>query len=152
MELESSHQKIRKTCVLMGPFGKYILFGTQLYEIWKLAFDMKNYIFFMHSKQTAFFVLRLPPFFFFLPYPPSASPLPPQWNRPAGVITGCHSHLSPVGNLPLSPFPFPLSFPFDITKREEGGGNGGEPRPEGRKRGWLLLAAATSNSRGHWRQ
>ena len=26
-------KKERETCVLMGPFGKYMVFGTQLYEI-----------------------------------------------------------------------------------------------------------------------
>ena len=31
--LMNSCQKIRETCVLMGPFDKYIFFGTQLYEI-----------------------------------------------------------------------------------------------------------------------
>ena len=80
----------------------------------------------MHSKSIAYFVPRLPPglvifqnylfcfFLFFLPYPPSASPFLPSetgWHF-AGVITGRHSHLSPVGNLPFFPFPFPLSLSF----------------------------------------
>ena len=83
--LMNSCQKIRETCVLMRPFDKYIFFGTQLYEIWKPAFNMKNYIFFMHSKLVAFFVSRLP--FFFPPVPTICLSLPPQWNQPIGVIT-----------------------------------------------------------------
>ena len=37
-----------------------------------------------------------------------------------------------------------ISFHFDITKREEDDGNGGEPGPKGRRRGWLLLTAAAT--------
>ena len=43
----------------MGPFGKYMVFETQLYEIWKLTFNVKSYIFFMHSEPTPYFVSRL---------------------------------------------------------------------------------------------
>ena len=92
----------------------------------------------MHSKPAAFFVTRLPFFFFFFP----PVPLPLSLVKPVGR----RHHRS--RNLPLSPF----SFPFDITKREEGSGNGGEPVPEGRRFNWLPLMAVTSNSRGHWRR
>ena len=145
-----------ETCVLIRPFGKYILFGTQLYEIWKPAFNMKIYIFFMHSKPAGFFVPRLPFFFSTCTHHPLFPPsLPPKWNR----LTLCrHHHWPPLTPLsgqqsPLSPFPslfLSLSFLFDITKREEGDDNGGEPGPKGRRRGWLPLTVTTSNSRGHW--
>ena len=98
-------------------------------------------------------------FFFFFPLVPTIllSLPPPSPVKPgrhfANVITDPHSHLSP-NNLPSLPFPslfLSLSFPFDITKREEGDDNGGEPRLEGRRCGWLPLTTATSNSRGNWR-
>ena len=96
----------RETCVLMGSFGKYMVFGIQLYEIWKLAFNVESYIFFMPSEPAAYFVPRLSPdlvifqnypfcSFFFFPYPPSAShslPSETGWHF-AGVITGRHYSL-----------------------------------------------------------
>ena len=118
-------------------------FWTQLYEMWKSAFNVESYIFFMHYESVAYFVSRLPPglvifqnyhfCFFFLPYPPSVSPsLPNETGQHfANAIIGRHSHLSPVGNLPLPssppPFPFPpLSFlPFrNYQGKEKGKGNG----------------------------
>lgn len=95
-------------------------------------------MFFVHSEPAQFFLSKLP-FFFFPPVP-----LPPSAVKPAGR----HHHR--LRNLPLSPFPFPLylsSFSFDITKREEGGGNGREPGPEGRRRGWLPLTAAAAEAK-----
>ena len=38
-----------------------MVFGTQLYEIWKPAFNVESYIFFMHFEPTPYFVLRLAP-------------------------------------------------------------------------------------------
>ena len=43
----------------MGQFGKYMVFETQLYEIWKLAFNVESDIFFMHYEPTTYFVPRL---------------------------------------------------------------------------------------------
>ena len=113
------HHFERETCILMEQFGKYMVFGIQLHEIWKLIFNVKNYIFFMHSELVAYFCVKIifrfsdiPKlsflfFFFFLLYPPSASPSLPSeigWHF-ADVITNRHSHFSSVGNLLLSPFP-----------------------------------------------
>ena len=44
----------------MGLFGKYMVFRTQLYEIWKPYFNVESYIFFIHSEPGAYFVPRLP--------------------------------------------------------------------------------------------
>ena len=62
-------------------------------------------------------------FLFFFPYPPSVSPsLPNETGQHfADVLIGHHSHLFPVGNLFLPPFPFPLSHPFEITKGKKEG-------------------------------
>ena len=86
----------------------------------------------MHYEPAAYFVSRLPPglmifqnyhFCFFFSYPPSVSPsLPNETGQHfADVLIGRHSHLSPVGNLSLPPFPFPLSHPFEITKGKKEG-------------------------------
>ena len=101
---------------------------------------MKNYIFFMHSEPATYFVSRLPldlvifqsdPFCLFSSYT-HHPPLPPSPVKSAVTHTFLRSTISP------SPIPFPLSFflsfPFDIIKREEGSGNGGEPGSEGRRR------------------
>ena len=137
---------IKETCILMRLFGKYMVFGTQLYKIWKSAFNVKNYIFFIHSEPATYFVSRLP-FFFFLPYPPfTSSSLPSETDRHFAVS----SLVSP--SLPFSSLFLFLSFPFDITQREEGDYNGEEPGPEGIRRGWLPLTATTSNSRDHWQR
>ena len=50
----------RETCVLMGPFGKYLIFETQLYKIWEPNFNMESNIAFMHFELAPFFVPRLP--------------------------------------------------------------------------------------------
>ena len=101
---------------------------------------MENYIFFMHSQPATYFVSRLPldlvifqsdPFCLFFSYT-HHSPLPPSPVKSAVTHTFLRSTISP------SPIPFPLSFflsfLFDIIKREEGSGNGGEPGSEGRRR------------------
>ena len=106
----------------------------------KSIFNVESYIFFMHSELATYVVPRLPPSlvifqnypfcFFFLPYTPSASPsLPSETSRHfASVITGLHSHLPLIGNLPLFPFPFPFSrsfLPFrHHQERERGKGKG----------------------------
>ena len=87
----------------MGPFGKYILFGTQLYEIWKPIFNVKNYIFFMHSKPAAFFVPRLPFFFSSCTHHP---PLPLS-----SVKLADRRH----HRLPLTPFSGRQSPPFSFS-------------------------------------
>ena len=64
-------------------------------------------------------------FFFFLLYPPFASPF-------LLSETGRHSHLSLVNNLPFSPFLFPLSLSFlpfrHHQERERGKGKGERER------------------------
>ena len=90
----------------------------------------------MHSKPAAFFVPRLPFFFSSLPYPPSTSPsLPSETGHPASSPAATHTSLRSAisSSLPFPSFFLSLSFPFNITKREEGGSNGGEPGPEGRR-------------------
>ena len=89
----------------MGPFGKYMVFGTQLYEIWKPTFNMESYIFFMHFEPAAYFIPRLPPglvifqnysFCFFFPLVPTIClSLTLQWNW----MTLCRRHHQP----PLTP-------------------------------------------------
>ena len=49
-----------ETCVLMGPFGKYLIFTTQFYKIWEPNFNMESNIAFMHFELAPFFVLRMP--------------------------------------------------------------------------------------------
>ena len=123
----------------------------------KSVFNVESYIFFMHSELATYVVPRLPPSlvifqnypfcFFFLPYPPSASPsLPSETNRHfAGVITGLHSHLPPIGNLPLFPFPFPFSLSWWCQKRmkerERGQGKKEKERLPTRERceWWLVM-------------
>ena len=98
-------EKERESCDLMVPFGKYILFGTQLYEIWKPAFNVENYIFFLHSELAAYFVPILPFFFSFRTHHP---PFPPsQWNR----LTLCRYH----HRLPLTPLSDRQSPPFSLS-------------------------------------
>ena len=82
----------------------------------------------MHSEPIAYFVSRLP----FLSSRTHHPPLPLSPVKSADTL------LASSSVSPSLPFPFPslflsLSFIFDITKREEGGGNGGEPGPEGRR-------------------
>ena len=119
----------------------------------------------MHSKSIAYFVPRLPPglvifqnylfcfFLFFLPYPPSASPFLPSetggLRHHRSTLTPLFGRQSPPLSLSFPSLFLSISFPFNITKREEGGGNGGELGSEGRRRGWLPLTVSTSNSRGH---
>ena len=115
---------------------------------------MKSYIFFMHFEPVEYFVPRLPPglvifqnyifCFFSLPYPPSASSsLPSEIGRRfIGVITGRHSHLSLVGNLPLSPFPFPLSLSWWCRK--------GRTRANHMR--CCCRCRRMSNSHSHWRR
>ena len=81
--------------------------SENLFLIWKI-------ISFLCTLSGLHFLYWDCPPFFFLPYPPSASPFfPSETDRHfAGIIIGRHSHLSPVGNLPLSPFLFPLSLYF----------------------------------------
>ena len=43
----------------MGSFGKYMIFGTQLYEIWELDFNMESNIAFMHSELAPFFYAKI---------------------------------------------------------------------------------------------
>ena len=50
----------RETCVLMGQFVKYIVFGTHVYEIWKTTFNVESYMCFMHFEPIVFFIPRLP--------------------------------------------------------------------------------------------
>ena len=38
----------------MGPFGKYLIFGTQLYKTWELDFNMERNIVFIHSELAPF--------------------------------------------------------------------------------------------------
>ena len=44
----------RETCVLMGSFGKYMVFKAQLYEIWEPDFNMQSNIDFMHLSRLHF--------------------------------------------------------------------------------------------------
>ena len=120
--------------------------SENLFLIWKI-------ISFLYLSQVHFLYRDCP--FFFLPYPPSASPsLPSETGRlvssPIATHTSLRSAISP--SIPFHSLFLSLYFPFDITKKEEGSGNGGEPGPEGRKHSWLPLTAATSNSRDHWRR
>ena len=80
---------------------------------------MESYIFFMHSKSTAYFVPRLPPglvifqnypfySFFPLPYPPSASLSLP--NETAPTLCRRHHQLSLTPLSGRQPPPFSLSF------------------------------------------
>ena len=87
------------------------------------------------------------------------SPLPPFPMKPTNTLpmssptvthTSLRSVISP--SLPFSSLFFSLSFHFDITKRKEDGGNGGELGPKERRRGCLPLMAATSNFCSHWRR
>ena len=43
----------------MEQFGKYMVFGIQLHEIWKLTFNVENYIFFMHSELVVYFCAKI---------------------------------------------------------------------------------------------
>ena len=43
----------------MGPFGKYMIFGTQLYEIWEPDFNMESNIAFMHFEPAPFFCAKI---------------------------------------------------------------------------------------------
>ena len=137
--LTLNHIYICETCVLMGPFGKYMVFRTQLYEIWKPAFHVESYIFFMHSEPTTYFVPRLSPglvifqnypfcSFFFPPVPAIRLSLIPSSVKSISTLltlspTAAHTSLRLAISLPLS-FPsifLSLSFSFDITKKEKEG-------------------------------
>ena len=50
----------RESCLLMDQFVKYMVFGTQVYGIWKISFNMETYMSFMHSEPIVFFLPRLP--------------------------------------------------------------------------------------------
>ena len=132
--LTLNHIYIWETCVLMGPFGKYMVFRTQLYEIWKPAFHVESYIFFMHSEPTTYFVPRLSPglvifqnypfysFFFssHTRHPPLSPSLLSEIDQHfAGVITDRRSHLSPIGNLPPSLLPFHISLSFILFRHHQ---------------------------------
>ena len=131
--LTLNHIYIWETCVLMGPFGKYMVFRTQLYEIWKPAFYVESYIFFMHSEPTTYFVPRLSPglvifqnypfcsfFSSYTRHPPLSPSLLSEIDQHfAGVITDRRSHLSPVGNLPPSLLPFPISLSFILFRHHQ---------------------------------
>ena len=107
--------------------------------IWKIIYFL--------CTLSQLYILCWDCFFLFFSYTHHLS-LPPSPVKPIGTLPAS----SPVS--PSLPFPslfLFLSFPFDITKRE-GGGNDGEPGLKGIMRNWLPLTAATSNSRGHWRQ
>ena len=87
----------------------------------------------MHSKPITFFAPRLP-FFFCLPVPTIHLSLPSETGWPTSSLAVTHTSL--WSTIPPDPpsLPFPslflsLSFPFDITKREKGSDNGGEPGP-----------------------
>ena len=49
-----------ETCVLMGSFGKYQIFGIQLHKIWELDFNMRSNIVLMHYEVAPFFVPKFP--------------------------------------------------------------------------------------------
>ena len=46
--------------VFMDQFVKYMVFGTQIYGIWKISFNVETYMSFMHSEPVVFFLPRLP--------------------------------------------------------------------------------------------
>ena len=51
---------IRESCVFMDQFVKYMVFGTQIYGIWKISFNVETYMSFMHFEPIVFFLPRLP--------------------------------------------------------------------------------------------
>ena len=59
----------------MDQFVKYMVFGTQIYGIWKISFNVETYIRFMHSEPSVFFLPKLP-----LQVSTSATHLSTGWN------------------------------------------------------------------------
>ena len=48
-----------ETCILRGQFGKYMIFETQLYEIWEPTFNMESNIVFLHFQLAPFFCIEI---------------------------------------------------------------------------------------------
>ena len=151
----------------MGPFEKYMIFGTNFMRSENQLLMWKVIYFSCTLKSVAYFVPRLPSgliifqnylfCFFFLLYPPFTSPsLSSETSRQfADVIIEHHLHLSSVDNLSLSPFPFPLSLSFlpfwYHQERERGKGKGERrrlPTGESCERGPMMKS--TKCMQWHW--
>ena len=101
----------------MDQFAKYMVFGTQIYGIWKIYFNVETYIRFMHSEPAIFFLPKLP-----LQVSTSATHLSKGWNWTGWklqnqMLSFPQKHLADGSFFPLSHLiPIPLSCLHSVTK------------------------------------